>query len=122
MNRWRLALPERERFGLVYAREPARHRRGDTIRTTRALSPLPLQHLVQRLATEVPPILLRKLADGEIYLLLVGTWSTEGHTQDLHLCSTGTRTLRVDAYLARSRLRCRLGQGTLCSTALRPLL
>src|SRR5215211_5202731 len=29
MNRWRLALPERERFGLVYAREPVRHCRGD---------------------------------------------------------------------------------------------
>jgi hypothetical protein len=45
MNLWRLALPERERFGLVYAREPVRQRRGDTIRTTRALPPLPLQHL-----------------------------------------------------------------------------
>ena len=55
MNRWRLALPERERFGLIYAREPVRHRRADTIRTTCALPPLLLQHLAQRLATEVPP-------------------------------------------------------------------
>ena len=111
MNRWRLDLPERERFGLVYAREPVWHRRGDTIRTTRALLPLPLQHLGQRLATEVLPILVRKLADGEIYLLLVGTWYTEGHTQDLHLYATWTRTLGVDAHLARSRLRHRLRQG-----------
>jgi hypothetical protein len=29
-NRWRLALPECERFGLVYARELVRHRGGDT--------------------------------------------------------------------------------------------
>src|SRR5215217_576656 len=50
MNRWKLALPERERFGFVYAREPVRHRRGDAIRTSRALLPLPLQHLGQRSA------------------------------------------------------------------------
>src|SRR5215211_3425048 len=66
MNRWKLALPERERFGFVYAREPVRHRRGDAILTSRALLPLPLQHLGQRLATEVPPILVRKLANCEI--------------------------------------------------------
>src|SRR5215218_4610789 len=120
-NRWRLAPPERERYGLLYAQEPVRHRRGDTIRTTRALLPLPLQHLGQRLATQVPPILVRKLADGEIYLLLAGTWSTEGYAQDPHLCAAGTRTLRLTAYLARSRLR-HLGQGNLCSTALRPHL
>src|SRR5919112_5377728 len=70
-----------------------------------ALPPLPLQHLGQRLATEVSPLLVRKLADGEIYLLLAGTRSAEGHTQNLHLCSTKTRTLRLNAYLARSRLR-----------------
>jgi len=119
-NRWRLALPERERFGLVYRREPVRHRRDDTICTTRALPPLPLQHLGQRLAVEVPYLLVRKLADGEIYFLLAGTWLTKGYTQDLHLCATGTRILRVDAYLATSRLHHRLGQGTPCSTALRP--
>src|SRR5215204_7368211 len=117
-NRWRLAPPEHERFGLIYAQEPVRHRRGDTIRTTRALLPLPLQHLGQRLATEDPLILVRKLADGEVRLLLAGTWSTEGHTQDLHLCAAGTRNLRLTAYLARFRLR-HLGQRTLCPTALR---
>jgi hypothetical protein len=119
MNRWRLVLPERERFGLVYARETVRHRRGDTIRTTRALLSLPLQHLSQRLAVEVPPIIVRKLADGKVRLLLAGTRSAEGYTQDLHLCATRTGTLCVDAYLARSRLRY-LGQRSLCSTALRP--
>jgi hypothetical protein len=93
-----------------YAREPVRHRRGDTIRTTRALPPNLLQHLGQRLATEVLPILVRKLADGEVRLLLAGTWSTEGYTQDLHLCATRTRTLRLIAYLARSWLRHRLRQ------------
>ena len=118
-NRWRLALPERKRFGLVYAREPVRHRRGHTIRTTRALLSLPLQHLSQLLAVEVPPILVRKLADGKVRLLLAGTRSAECYTQDLHLCATRTGTLRVDAYLARSRPRY-LGQRTLCSTALRP--
>jgi hypothetical protein len=83
-----------------------------------SLPPHSLQRLGERLTAEavLPP---RKLADGEIYLLLTGTWSTEGHTQDLHLCAAGTRTLRVVAYLARSRLRCRLGQRTLYSTALR---
>src|SRR5215207_3135524 len=116
-NRWRLSPPEHERFGLIYAQEPVRHRRGDTIRTTPALLPLPLQHLGQRLATEVPLILVRKLADGEVRLLLAGTRSTEGHTQDLHLCAAGTRTLRLTAYLARSRLR-HLGQGNLQSASL----
>ena len=120
-NRWRLALPERKRFGLVYAREPVRHRRGHTIRTTRALLSLPLQHLSQLLAVEVPRLLLlRKLADGEVRLLLAGTWSAEGYTQDLHLCSTVTRTLRVDAYLAGSRLRYRLRQKYPCTNPSRP--
>src|SRR5829696_866287 len=117
-NRWRLAPPEHERFGLIYAPEPVRHRRGHTIRTTCALLPLPLQHLGQRLATEDPLILVRKLADGEVGLLLAGTWSAEGYTQDLHLCAAGTRNLRLTAYLARFRLR-HLGQRTLCPTALR---
>ena len=66
--------------------------------------------LSQRLTTEVPPILVRKLANGEIYLLLAGTWSAEGYTQNLHLCSTGTRTLRLTAYLAKPYLRRRLRQ------------
>jgi hypothetical protein len=29
---------------------------------------------------------VRKLADGEVCLLLVGTWSAEGYTPDVHLC------------------------------------
>ena len=116
-NRWSLALPERERFGLVYAREPVRHRRGDTIRTTRALPPLPLQHRGQRLAVEVPHLLMRKLADGEVYLLLAGTCSAERYTQDLHLCATGTRILRVDTYLATwSGLRSRNKTPQMAST------
>jgi hypothetical protein len=45
MNRWKLAVPERERFGLVYALEHVRHLCRDTIHTTHALPPLPLQHL-----------------------------------------------------------------------------
>src|SRR5215203_1563847 len=60
-------------------------------------------------------LLVRKLADGEVRLLLASTRSTEGYAQDLHLCSTGARTLRVDVHLARSRLRHRLGQGTFCA-------
>src|SRR5215212_638695 len=103
-----LAVPKRERLAFVYARESVMHLCCDAFRTTCALSPHPLQRLGQRLAAEVPPLLVRKLADGEVCLLLAGTRSTEGHTQDLHLCSTGTRTLRVDAYLATSRLRRRL--------------
>src|SRR5215203_5774461 len=102
MNRCRLALPERERFGLVYTRVPVVHLCCDTFLTTLAFPPLPLQHLGQRLATQVPPILVRKLADGEVRLLLAGARSTEGYTQDLHLCATRTRTLRLTAYLARS--------------------
>src|SRR5215218_9134301 len=73
-------------------------------------SPCPGLHIYQRLATEVPLILARKLADGEVRLLLAGTWSAECYTQDLHLCSTGTRVVRIDAHLARSRLRRRLRQ------------
>jgi hypothetical protein len=78
--------------------------------TRRMLPPNPLQHLRQRLAAEAMCLLLvRKLADGEVHLLLAGTWSAEGYTKDLHLCSTGARSLRLTAYLARSQSRC-LGQ------------
>src|SRR5918997_1769003 len=106
-----LALPERQRFGLFYAREPVWHRRGDTLRSTRALLPLPLQHLGQRLATQVLLLLVRELADGKVCLLLAGTRSAEGYTQDLHLCATEARTLRVNAHLARFRFRRHLSQG-----------
>jgi hypothetical protein len=109
MIRWKLVLLERERFGLVYSRDPVRHLCCDPFRTTRALLPLPLQHLGQRLATEALRILLRKLADGEVCFLLVGTRSTESYTQDLHLCATGATALRRASHLARSRYH-RLGQ------------
>jgi hypothetical protein len=80
-------------------------------------SPCPGLHLSQRLTTEVPPILVRKLADGEVYLLLAGTCSAERYTQDLHLCSTGTRTLRLTAYLATwSGLRSRNKTPQMAST------
>src|SRR5215208_7822835 len=106
-----LAAPERERLDLVYVRVPMMQLRGRGFRTTCALSPHPLQRLGQRLAAEVPPLLVRKLADGEVCLLLAGTRSTEGHTQDLHLCSTGARALRPALHLARYLLRHPLGQG-----------
>src|SRR5215211_7160661 len=88
------------------------------IRTSRASSPDSLQRLYQQSAAYVPRLLLvvRKLADGEVGLLLTGTRSAEGYTQDLHLCATGARTLRVDAHMARSRLR-RPGQGNLQSAS-----
>src|SRR5918911_1049525 len=66
------------------------------IRTSRALPSHPLQRLGQRLAAEslcLILLLLRKLADGEVRLLLAGTWSAEGYTKDLHLCSTGAKAL-----------------------------
>jgi hypothetical protein len=110
MNRWRLALPEREWFGLVYARVPVVNLCCNAFRTTRALPPLPLQHLGQRLATEVPPILVRELAYGEVRFLLAGTRSAEGHAKNLHLRAAGARTLRLSAHLARSQLRHRLRQ------------
>src|SRR5688500_705671 len=69
----------------------------------------PGKRLSERLAAEtlLPP---RKLADGEVRLLLAGARSTESYTQDLHLCATRTMTFRVGSHLARSRLRHRLGQ------------
>jgi hypothetical protein len=72
--------------------------------------PFPGLHIGQRLATEVPRPLVRELADGEVRLLLAGTWSAEGHTQNLHLRSTGARTLRPTAHLARAQVRHRVRQ------------
>jgi hypothetical protein len=74
------------------------------------ISPFPGIRIGQRLATEVPPLLVRQLADGEVRLLLTSTWSAEAYTQDLHLCATVTRALRIDAHLARFWLRHRLWQ------------
>src|SRR5215213_2574350 len=73
------------------------------IRTSRAIPPHSLQRLGQRLATEVPR------------LLLAGTRSAEGHTKDLHLRTTGARAIRPASHLARLLLR--LGQGNLQSAS-----
>jgi hypothetical protein len=47
---------------------------------TSALPPHHLQGRGERLAMEVLLLLVRKLADGEVGLLLAGTGSTKGHT------------------------------------------
>jgi hypothetical protein len=81
MNRWRLATPKRERFGLAHAREPVMQLCSNAVSAASALPPNLLQRLGQQLAaTTLRLLLVRKLADGEIYLLLAGTWSTEGYT------------------------------------------
>lgn len=97
-------------LGFVYAREIERPRRGKIIC---ALAAHPVQHLPKRFAerfakwlpAEVPPpLLLRKLADGEVRLLLAGTRSAEGYTPDLHHRQMETWTLRPASHLARSSL------------------
>ena len=63
------------------------HLCGDAFCTIRALPPHPLQRPGESLAAKALRLLLvRKLADGEVCLLLVGTWSAEGYTPDVHLC------------------------------------
>src|SRR5919112_2755486 len=85
----KLAGTKSERLDLVYAREPLMHLGGDPFPTARALPPHPLQRLGQRLAAEaLRLLLLRKLANGEVCLLLAGTRFTEEYTQDLHLRPT----------------------------------
>src|SRR5215211_3735890 len=106
----KLAGTKSERLDLVYAREPLMHLRGDTFPTDRALPPHSLQRLGQRLAAEALRLLLRKLANGEVRLLLAGTRFTEGYTPDLHLRAMGARALRVASHLARSRRPRRLAQ------------
>ena len=78
-----------------------------------ALAAHPAQHLAKRfgerfskwLNSEVPLLLpLRKLANGEVHLLLVGASFTEGYTQDFHHRLIETRALRPPSDLARSRL------------------
>ena len=83
MNRWRLAVPERKRLGLVYTREPMMHLGGDAFPTTRTRSPHPPQRLTQRPAPEALR-LLRKLADREVCLLLAGARFTERNPPDLN--------------------------------------
>src|SRR5215216_3429389 len=99
----RSALHKSERLELVYAREPLMHLCFDLFRTTRALPPHPLQRLGQRLAAEaLLLLLLRKLANGEVCLLLAGARFTEGYTPDLHLCATEAWALRLTAHVAGS--------------------
>jgi hypothetical protein len=79
-----------------------------------ALAAHPAQHLAKRfgqrfsnkwLDSEVPLLLpLRKLANGEVRLLLAGASFTEGYTQDFHHRLMETRALRPASDLARSRL------------------
>src|SRR5918993_3447906 len=74
-----------------------------------ALAAHPVQHLAERFAkwltAEVPRLLLRKLANGEVRLLLAGASFTEGYTPDLHHRLIQTRALRPASHLARSLLR-----------------
>ena len=84
---------------------------GDAFRTTRALPPHPLQRLGERLAAEALG-LLRKLANGEVRLLLAGARPTESYTLDLHDCPMGAGALCLASHLARDYHR-RLGQENL---------
>src|SRR5215217_9742764 len=78
-----------------------------------ALAAHPVQHLAKRFAArcaklhpaEVPRLLLRKLANGEVRLLLAGASFTEGYTPDLHHSLIETRALRAASHLARFLLR-----------------
>ena len=78
-----------------------------------ALAAHPVQHLAKRfgqrfakwLPAEVPRLLLRKLANGEVHLLLAGASFTEGYTPDLHHRLMETWALRPASHLARSLLR-----------------
>jgi hypothetical protein len=71
-----------------------------------ALAAHPAQHLAERfskwLPAEVPRLLLRKLANGEVHLLLAGASFTEGYTPDVHHRLMETRALRPASHLARS--------------------
>jgi hypothetical protein len=78
-----------------------------------ALAAHPVEHLAKRFAerfakwltAEVPRLLVRKLANGEVHFLLAGASSTEGHTPDLHHRLMETWALRPASHLARSLLR-----------------
>src|SRR5215211_701756 len=83
--------------------------------TTRARPPHPLQRLGERLAAEAPRLLLRKLANGEVCLLLAGARSTESYTPDLHNCWMGAGALCLASHLAQYR-HCRLGQESFLPT------
>ena len=65
------------------------HPCGDAFCTTRAPPPHPLQRHGERLAAQALRFLLRKLANGEVCLVLAGARLTESYTPHLHDCSTG---------------------------------
>src|SRR4029453_9436595 len=99
----------------VYSREIQTRRRGNVIR---ALAADPVQHLLERfgerfakwLAAEVPRLLLRKLANGEVRLLLAGACFAEGYAPDLHHRPMKAWALRPASHLATSLLRHRIDQ------------
>src|SRR5215213_9031927 len=78
-----------------------------------ALAAHPAKHLAKRfgqrfakwLNSEVPRLLLSKLANGEVHLLLAGASFTEGYTPDLHHRLMETWALRPASHLARFLLR-----------------
>src|ERR671911_1021624 len=74
-----------------------------------ALAAHPVQHLAKRFAkwlpAEVPRLPLRKLANGEVRLLLAGASFTDGYTPDLYHRLMETWALRPASHLARSLLR-----------------
>ena len=74
---------------------------------------------------EIPLLLLRKLADGEVHLLLAGASFTEGYTPDLHYRLMETWAVRPASHLARLLLRHRVDKEKLPPKILRtrePLL
>src|ERR671920_942665 len=78
-----------------------------------ALAAHPAKHLAKRfgqrfakwLNSEIPRLLLGKLANGEVRLLLAGASFTEGYAQDFHHRLMETWALRPASHLARSLLR-----------------
>ena len=82
----RLAFREDERFGFGYAWEPETRPRGDAFRSTRAPPPQLLKRLDEQFAARALRLILRKLADGEVRLLLAGTRLTESYAPHLHHC------------------------------------
>src|SRR5215207_3007532 len=108
-----LALPglsQAQGARFVHFREIETLRRGKVIC---ALAAHPVEHLAERsaerfakrLPAEVPRLLLRKLANGEVRLLLASASFTEGYTPDLHHRLMETWALRTASDLARSLLR-----------------
>src|SRR5215211_2952128 len=110
-----LAFRERQTLSFVYIRGIETLRRGKAMR---AVSAHPVERLAEHVAAEVLR-LLRKLADGEVRLLLAGASFTEGYTLNLHHRPTEAWTLRFASHLARARLGRHLGQENLPPKILR---